>query len=212
MTEKASPKEKPEGSQPSHLTQRRTQIFEKAAYQFCVKGYDSTSMSDIADAVGITKAGLYYFVESKEHLLYLITDYGLDILDETVIEPLKSVEGSEELLRQLISRHIQLVVHRPREMTIILHERTALTGLYREKIIERKKAYINYVRDIMIRLQKEGLVRNVDATAATFFLLGAMNWIYQWYKVDGRLTEEALVDELTSLFARGYLKDEQGGT
>jgi AcrR family transcriptional regulator len=169
-------------------------------------------MSDIADAVGITKAGLYYFVESKEHLLYLITDYGLDILDETVIEPLKSVEGSEELLRQLISRHIQLVVHRPREMTIILHERTALTGLYREKIIERKKAYINYVRDIMIRLQKEGLARNVDATGATFFLLGAMNWIYQWYKVDGRLTEEALVDELTSLFARGYLKDEQGGT
>ena len=101
MTEKASPNAKSEESQPSHLTQRRTQIFEKAAYQFCVKGYDSTSMSDIADAVGITKAGLYYFVESKEHLLYLITDYGLDILDETVIEPLKSVEGSEELLRQL---------------------------------------------------------------------------------------------------------------
>lgn len=211
MTEKASPNEKPEESQPSHLTQRRTQIFEKAASQFCVKGYDSTSMSDIADAVGITKAGLYYFVESKEHLLYLITDYGLDILDEMVIEPLKSVEGSEELLRQLISRHVQLVVHRPREMTIILHERTALTGLYREKIIERKKAYINYVRDIMVRLQKEGLARNVDATAATFFLLGAMNWIYQWYKVDGRLSEEALVDELTSLFVRGYLKEEQGG-
>ncbi len=212
MTEKALPNDKSEESQPSHLTKRRTQIFEKAAYQFCVKGYDSTSMSDIADAVGITKAGLYYFVESKEHLLYLITDYGLDILDETVIEPLKSVEGSVELLRQLIARHIHLVVHRPREMTIILHERTALTGLYREKIIERKKAYINYVRDIMIRLQKEGLARNIDATAATFFLLGGMNWIYQWYKVDGKLTEKMLVDELTSLFVRSYLKEDQSGS
>ncbi len=195
-----------EEARSSHLTQRQSQIFEKAAHLFCVKGYDSTSMSDIADAVGITKAGLYYFVESKEHLLYLITDYALDLLGETVLEPLRKVRDSIELLHQLIVLHVHMVIHRPREVTIILHERTALTGLYREKILQRKKAYIVYVRDILIRLQKEGLARDVDATAATFFLLGALNWIYQWYKVDGTLTEQDLVNELTSLFTRGFLK------
>ena len=192
---------------PSHLSQRRAQILEKAAHLFCAKGYDSTSMSDIADAVGITKAGLYYFVESKEHLLYLITDYGLDLLDETVLEPLKDVEGSVELLNKLIVLHVNMVIHRPREVTIILHERTALTGLYREKILQRKKAYIDYVRDLLIRIQKEGLARELDATAATFFLLGAMNWIYQWYKVDGRLSEDVLVEELTFLFTNSFLKN-----
>ena len=50
---------------PARVNQRRGQILEKAAQLFCVKGYDSTSMSDIADEVGITKAGLYYFVEGK---------------------------------------------------------------------------------------------------------------------------------------------------
>lgn len=198
---------KSEETRPSHLSQRRAQILEKAAHLFCVKGYDSTSMSDIADAVGITKAGLYYFVESKEHLLYLITDYGLDLLDKTVLEPLKDVQGTVALLRQLIARHVHMVIHRPREVTIILHERTALTGLYREKILQRKKDYIIYVRSILVRLQEEGLAREVDATAATFFLLGAMNWIYQWYKVDGRLSEEALVEQLTSLFTHAYLKN-----
>lgn len=193
----------------SHLSQRRAQILEKAAHLFCVKGYDSTSMSDIADAVGITKAGLYYFVEGKEHLLYLITDYGLDLLDETVLKPLKNVRASVELLHELISRHVHMVIHRPREVTIILHERTALTGLYREKILQRKKAYIDYVRDILIRLQREGLAREIDPTAATFFLLGAMNWIYQWYKVDGRLSEEDLVKELTFLFTHSFLKNSQ---
>jgi AcrR family transcriptional regulator len=192
---------------PTHLNQRRAQILEKAAHLFCIKGYDSTSMSDIADAVGITKAGLYYFVESKEHLLYLITDYGLDLLDETVLDPLRDVEGSIELLRQIIALHINMVIHRPREVTIILHERTALTGLYREKILQRKKAYINYVRDVLTRLQKEGLAREVDATAATYFLLGAMNWIYQWYKEDGRLSEQDLVRELTDQFTRSFLKN-----
>lgn len=207
MSKNDSPPNKSGESRQPHISQRRAQILEKAAHLFCAKGYDSTSMSDIADAVGITKAGLYYFVESKEHLLYLITDYGLDLLEETVLNPLKNVEGSVDLLRRLIVLHINMVIHRPREVTIILHERTALTGLYREKILQRKKHYINYVRELLIRLQKEGLARDNDATAATFFLLGAMNWIYQWYKVDGRLSEDDLVRELTDLFLRSFLRN-----
>ena len=191
---------------PSRLNERRGQILEKAAHLFCLKGYDSTSMSDIADEVGITKAGLYYFVESKEHLLYLITDYGLDLLEETVIEPLKSVEEPKALLRELIKLHTHMVLNRPREVTIILHERTALTGVYREKILQRKKEYINYVRNLLIRLQQRGEARrDLDATAATFFLLGSLNWIYQWYKVDGPLTEKKLARELTELFTKGFL-------
>lgn len=188
------------------VNERRDQILAKAAQLFCVKGYDSTSMSDIADEVGITKAGLYYFVESKEHLLYLITDYGLDLLDETVVEPLKELKDPKELLFELIRLHVHMVLNRPREVTIILHERTALTGVYREKILQRKKKYIDYLRKILRQLQKDGSARKeLDATAATFFLLGALNWIYQWYKVDGPLTEEQLVHELTDVFSRGFL-------
>ena len=164
-------------------------------------------MSDIADEVGITKAGLYYFVEGKEHLLYLITDYGLDLLEETVIEPLKSIEEPKALLNELIKLHTHMVLNRPREVTIILHERTALTGVYREKILQRKKEYINYVRNLLIRLQERGEARrDLDATAATFFLLGSLNWVYQWYKVDGPLTEEQLARELTEHFTRGFLR------
>jgi AcrR family transcriptional regulator len=191
----------------AHLNQRRDQILEKAAHLFCVKGYDSTSMSDIADAVGITKAGLYYFVESKEHLLYLITDYGLDLLDETVTEPLEAVRDPREHLQELIKKHIHMILNRPREVTIILHERTALTGVYREKILLRKKQYIDYVRNLLIELQKCGVARrDVDVTAATFFLLGALNWTYQWYKADGRLSEPQLAKELTEVFTRGFLE------
>jgi len=187
--------------------ERRAQILEKAAHLFCVKGYDSTSMSDIADAVGITKAGLYYFVEGKEHLLYLITDYGLDLLEETVVKPLEGIKDPREWLRQLIVKHVHMVMHRPREVTIILHERTGLTGEYREQILKRKKAYINLVRGTLLQLQKEGIARPVDATAATYFLLGSMNWVYQWYKDDGRLEEQDLVRNFTDLFSRGFLTE-----
>jgi AcrR family transcriptional regulator len=188
------------------LHQRRAQILEKAAQLFRVKGYEATSMSDIADEVGITKAGLYYFVESKEHLLYLITDYGLDLLEETVVRPLSDIQDPKEHLEKLIERHVHMLLTRPREVTIILHERTALTGVYREKILQRKKEYIHYVRNLLIQLQKRGEARkDVDVTAATFFLLGALNWVYQWYKADGRLSEGELARELTKVFSRGFL-------
>lgn len=194
------------GRSQSPPTERRGQILEKAAHLFCVKGYDSTSMSDIADEVGITKAGLYYFVESKEHLLYLITDYGLDLLEETVVRPLEAVEDPRQHLEELIKLHVHMLLNRPREVTIILHERTALTGVYREKILQRKKQYIDYVRRLLVTLQKRGEARtDLDPTAATFFLLGALNWVYQWYKVDGRLSEEQLAHELASVFERGFL-------
>lgn len=195
----------------TRLNHRRAQILEKAAQLFRVKGYDSTSMSDIADEVGITKAGLYYFVESKEHLLYLITDYGLDLLDETVIHPLEGVTDPREHLQELIRLHVHMILNRPREVTIILHEHTALTGIYREKILQRKKQYIDYVRNLLVDLQKRGKARrDVDATAATFFLLGALNWVYQWYKGDGRLSEEELARELTKVFCRGFLEPTEG--
>lgn len=211
MTEKGTDSEsdnKPERS--TKLNQRREQIISKAAHLFCVKGYDSTSMSDIADAVGITKAGLYYFVESKEHLLYLITDYGLDLLDETVVQPLEAVADPLEHLKELIRLHVHMVLNRPREVTIILHERTALTGVYRERILQRKKAYINYVRSLLKRLQATKVAhRDLDPTAATYFLLGALNWVYQWYKSDGALSEDQLASELTQLFLNGFLAGNQ---
>lgn len=195
-----------EKERPAQVQERRAQILEKAAHLFCVKGYDSTSMSDIADAVGITKAGLYYFVTGKEQLLYLITDYGLDLLETEVLEPLRGITDPKALVEALIAHHVHMVLMRPREVTIILHERTALTGEYREKILARKKAYIDFVLQILIRLKAQGLARDVDATAATFFLLGALNWIYQWYKVDGRLSEADMVSALTDLFAHGFLR------
>ena len=202
---KSAPEKKKVG-RPSRVNERRGQILEKAAQLFCVKGYDSTSMSDIADEVGITKAGLYYFVEGKEHLLYLITDYGLDLLDETVIQPLKSIEEPKAILHELIKLHTHMVLNRSREVTIILHERTALTGVYREKILQRKKDYIDYLRNLLILLQERGEARrDLDATAATFFLLGSLNWIYQWYKVDGPLTEEQIARELTEHFRGAFL-------
>src|SRR6266850_4059339 len=87
------------------LQSRRAEICRTAAQIFRERGYDATSVSDIARALGITKAGLYHYFESKEALLFEITAYGLDRVRDDVIVPVRAVRDPEERLRQLIVRH-----------------------------------------------------------------------------------------------------------
>jgi AcrR family transcriptional regulator len=102
--------------------QKLREICRVAARVFYEKGYDGASMQDIAKAVGLTKAGLYHHVGSKDRLLYEIMNYGMDILDETVLQKVKDIQDPREKLRQTMIGHIDLIVRaRDLEITVILH-------------------------------------------------------------------------------------------
>lgn len=183
------------------------EICSAAARVFYEKGYDGASMQDIADAVGLTKAGLYHHVGSKDRLLFEIMNYGMDILDETVVSKVRGIAQPRERLRKMIAGHIDLVVRtRNLEITVILHENRSLKGPLRAKINTRKLEYIHLL---------ERTIAEVQATApspavmtprlAAFALLGMINWLYQWYKLDGPVKEDELVEAYTSFFLRGFL-------
>src|SRR5262245_26527532 len=101
----------------------RSRVFEVAAEVFHQKGYDNTSMSDVAAAAGLTKAGLYHHISSKESLLYTILDYGLDLTESRVVQPLQDVDDPTERLLTMIELHLRLVLEeRNLEVTGLLHE------------------------------------------------------------------------------------------
>src|SRR5437764_13286898 len=84
---------------------RRVEICRTAAQIFRDRGFDATSVSDIARALGMTKAGLYHYFESKEALLFEIMTYGLDRVRDEVVIPARAVRDPEERLQQIIIRH-----------------------------------------------------------------------------------------------------------
>src|SRR5215813_10954187 len=88
----------------------RNRVFEIAAEVFHRKGYDATSMSDVASAAGLTKAGLYHHISSKESLLYTVLDYGLDLTQAYVLEPLEKISDPLERLKTMIDLHLRLVL------------------------------------------------------------------------------------------------------
>ena len=182
------------------------EICRVAARVFYEKSYDGASMRDIAKAVHLTKAGLYHHVESKDRLLYEIMNYGMDILDETVLKKVEGISDPREKLRQTIAGHIDLVVRaRDREITVILHENRSLKGELRRKINARKREYIIFLEELITEVQRNAGRVLVPPRLAAFALLGLVNWLYQWYDVGGPITEEELSAAYVDFFLRGLL-------
>lgn len=186
------------------------EICRTAARVFYDKGYDGASMQDIADAVGLTKAGLYHHVGSKDRLLFEIMNYGMDILDEAVVSKVRAIADPRERLRQTITGHIDLVVRtRDLEITVILHENRSLKGELRRLINARKQTYIHLLEQMISDVQAQiSAPSRISPRLAAFALLGMINWLYQWYHPEGPVKEEELADAYADFFFRGLLGGE----
>jgi TetR/AcrR family transcriptional regulator, cholesterol catabolism regulator len=189
--------------------QKLREICRVAARVFYEKGYDGASMQDIAEAVGLTKAGLYHHVSSKDMLLYEIMNYGMDILEEAVLAKVKDIQDPREKLRQTILGHIDLVVRaRDMEITVILHENRSIKGNLRKQINTRKRAYIDYLEGLIARVQEQsGMPPRLSPHIAAFAVLGMINWLYQWYHLEGPVKEEEISTAYVDFFFRGLLGD-----
>jgi AcrR family transcriptional regulator len=186
---------------------RADHIYRVAAEIMCRKGYEATSMNDIADAVGLTKAGMYHYIRGKEHLLFEIMSFAMDTVDEFIIGPAQNLADAEERLRSMIERHARRIVEKGGEVTILLEEMWALTPAHRRTIRRRKRVYFDAIRQTLEQLAAEGKLRGVDPSVAAFSLFGMVNWISRWYRRDGKLPPEAIVRDFTEIAMSSVLPD-----
>ena len=185
----------------------RQEILRTAARLFQQRGYDATSMNDVAAALKLSKGGLYHHFQSKDEILFEIMNHAMEITQERVITPVRGLADPEERLRALIRLHIEVVLSpRDREITVMLHENHPLPPGLRKRINTRKKDYVHFVESLIAEVQRARHGRNsVSPRAAAFALLGMINWIYQWYKPEGELQANTLVPQFTELVFGGIL-------
>jgi AcrR family transcriptional regulator len=199
----------------------RQEILRTAARLFQQRGYDATSMNDVAAALKLSKGGLYHHFQSKDEILFEIMNHAMEITQERVLTPVRGIADPEERLRALIRLHIEVVLSpRDREITVMLHENHPLPPSLRKRINARKKDYVHFLEKLIEEVQEKvqekapSNMRNrnnmqrqtkggVSARAAAFALLGMINWIYQWYKPEGDLQAQSLIPQFTDLFFGG---------
>src|SRR5437588_6410989 len=133
----------------------RQDILRTAARLFQQRGYDATSMNDVAAALKLSKGGLYDHFQSKDEILFEIMNHAMEMTQERVLAPVRNINDAAERLRALIRLHIEVVLSpRDREITVMLHENHPLPPALRKRINHRKKQYGHFVESIMAEVQR----------------------------------------------------------
>jgi|SRR5579862_1566909 len=196
----------PKRRTPAALNAKRDEIFRTAAQVFRDRGFDGTSVGDVARALKMTKAGLYHYFTGKDALLFEIISFGLDQVRDEVTEPARMIRDPEERLRELVIRHARIVTRAHGAVASLVDETRALPSPARERIEERMRGYFGLMRDTLAELRTVGRLRDVDVTVAAFGVLGMILWLPRWFRHGGRLTEDEVAEEVAKLALGGLLK------
>jgi AcrR family transcriptional regulator len=186
---------------------RRVEICRTAAQIFRDRGYAATSVSDVARALGMTKAGLYHYFDSKEALLLEIMTYGLERVRDEVVLPVRGIRDPEERLRQIALRHARIATDGKGAVAHLGDEVRALPPAARRQIEERMRLYFDLIRDTLRELKAAGRLRPVDPTVGAFSLLGMILWLPRWIRQDGRLSQEDVAVEIAKLTVGAMVRE-----
>lgn len=183
-----------------------TEIVAAATRLFLAKGYAATSMQDVSSAVGLLKGSLYHYIDSKEDLLYHV----LRDLHAGAMPYLEQCDASRapplERLRTLIEQLVPYIAERATQSAIFFRDITALPAHRQRQIIRERDVYARAIHDLIRAAQRRReLPSGIDARLAALTVLGAMSWVYQWYRPQGRLSAAEIGREQAEMLLNGLV-------
>jgi AcrR family transcriptional regulator len=184
-------------------TEKLARILRHAARVFSEKGYEGASMRDISRSSGVPLAGLYYYCESKQKILYLIQLYAFRSILERLERRLAGVRDPADRLRVLVQNHLEYFLSHPVEMKVLTHEERALAEPLRREVAEIKRRYYALAREIFEELRRAERIRHINPRVAVLSLFGMMNWIYTWYNPKVDPSASRLAETMAGIFLEG---------
>jgi TetR/AcrR family transcriptional regulator, cholesterol catabolism regulator len=163
---------------------RRQAVVYEAARAFARHGYDTTTMQELAAAMGLATGALYHYFGAKEELLRAICDQLMDPLLERAAELLTEPAPAEEQLRALVTLWVAHVVEHRDHMLVFQQERHLIeSGEQWRGVRSSRKAFERLVARVL-----EGAPLRTEPRLALLALLGMVNHTAQWYRPRGDLT------------------------
>jgi AcrR family transcriptional regulator len=182
------------------------QLLEIATRLFKEKGYRSTSMQDLADALGVQKASLYYYVHSKEELLRQLLEHAFTLVQTQIDEVYAADLTPTEKLRLALRQHAVTMMDNLNLVSVYLHEYRNLPTKRLKHILQVRKHYEQVLAQIMQDGIATGEFRPVNVKMAVYGLLGMLNWTHQWFSPTGELSSEEIADVLVDLALYGLVE------
>jgi TetR/AcrR family transcriptional regulator, cholesterol catabolism regulator len=188
----------------SRFDRRLAEILTHATDVFCEKGYEGASMRDLSRASGMSLAGLYYYFESKERLLFLIQRHTFTTIVQRLKGRLEGVIDHEERIRIFILNHLEYFLANQQAMKVLSHEADVLKNGFGSEVAAIKREYYRICVGLLEDLKRDrGL--EFSARIAVLSLFGMMNWIYTWHNPRVDADAEHLAGEMGDIFLGGVI-------
>jgi TetR/AcrR family transcriptional regulator, cholesterol catabolism regulator len=188
----------------TRFDRRLAEILTHATEVFCEKGYEGASMRDLSRASGMSLAGLYYYFESKERLLFLIQKHTFTTIVQRLKSRLEGVNDPEQQIRIFILNHLEYFLTHPASMKVLSHEAEALKNGFASEVAAIKREYYRICVGLLDELKRDrGL--QFSTRIAVLSLFGMMNWIYTWHNPRVDADAGQLASEMGDIFLRGLM-------
>lgn len=182
---------------------RKEHINSAARNLFRVHGYRATSMRDIASTVGIEVASLYNHIDSKESMLQQIC-FTMAEKFLAIIPLVKHLqERPEEQLKEAIRLHVLVITSHADESAVFVHEWKHLSEPHLSAFKKMRNNYEGFYRDLIRRGEELGLFKNIHEKFVMMVLFSSINWLYDYYKPNGKLNPSQISDIITDIFLNG---------
>ena len=196
---------KPKTSPPAPAGQpdnRRADLIRVAARLFREKGFDGTTIRDIAHAVGMRSGSPFYHFANKHELLMAVMEEGLRLGLDRTHEALDTSVPAVERFKQLVRTHYGILHDTGSDfIPVMLYDWRSLPAQYKRRIIELKDRYDAIWQGTLDELHEQGLLR-ADAKLARLMILGAMNFSATWYRAKPKSARSAARVDLDELAAQ----------
>ncbi|MGC2032153.1 MAG: TetR family transcriptional regulator [Steroidobacteraceae bacterium] len=182
----------------------REVIADVAVKLFGEHGYTGTTMRDIAEAVGVLPGSLYAHIDSKETLLLEIVSDGIARFLAIEQSLAASVDSPEVRLRKAIRAHVDVVAEDPQRSLVVFHQWRFLSEPNRASAVAMRRRYANaYVKIIDDGKAAGEFSPRLDTRIAVFSVLGALNWIPEWYSDKGAQTPGEIAEKMAGALICG---------
>jgi AcrR family transcriptional regulator len=169
---------------------------------FNERGFEATSMEDVAARLGVTKSAIYHHVPSKVELLRLALDRALDALFAVTEEPEATSGPAIDRLEHVVRGSVRVLAAELPFVTLLLRVRG--NSDVERRALERRREFDRVVTGLVRAAEREGDVRtDVEASVISRLLFGTVNSLTEWYRPDGGLTPDDLADALLAVAFQG---------
>jgi TetR/AcrR family transcriptional regulator, cholesterol catabolism regulator len=191
-------------SPPNGQTPALQRALDAAVGLFSRKGYTATSTREVAALLGMQKASLYYHIDSKEDLLYLVCRSSLEQIRKDVEDATKGIADPLDRQRVLIATHVRSLLRDAKRHITTFNEMHALSQDRRAQVLALRDKHESLVRSVLQTGQDAGVLRSdIEAKYLCLALLGVMNRVTVWYRRTGPLTAAQAGQLLAVIFLTG---------